>query len=103
MKKREMDCPIEYTSSIIANKWKILILRDLLTGTRRYSELQKSVNGISAKVLTSNLKELERDGIISRKVYPEVPPRVEYSMTKKGMELQGILDIMKSFGEKYDK
>ncbi len=101
MRKLYTTCPVEYTASIISNKWKVLILRDLFEGTKRYNELTRSVVGISAKVLTQNLRDLEKDGIISRKVYPEVPLRVEYSVTEKGFELKGIFDIMKTFGEKY--
>ena len=101
MSKVYTNCPVEYTASIIANKWKILILRDLFTGTKRYNELNRSVVGISAKVLTENLRELEKDGIIKRKVYPVVPPKVEYSLTKKGKELKPIIDLMKKFGIKY--
>lgn len=101
MSKVYTSCPVEYTASIIGNKWKVLILRDLITGTKRYNELNRSVVGISAKVLTQNLKDLERDGIIKRKVYPVVPPKVEYSLTEKGMELKGVLDMMREFGIKY--
>lgn len=101
MTKTYTNCPVEYTASIIGNKWKIIILRDLLTGTKRYNELNRSVVGISAKVLTQNLKDLEQDGIVLRKVYPVVPPKVEYSLTKKGKELKHILDLMKEFGIKY--
>ncbi len=101
MAKVYTSCPVEYTASIISNKWKVLILRDLIKGTKRYNELNRSVVGISAKVLTQNLKDLEQDGIISRKVYPVVPPKVEYSLTEKGKELKGILDLMKEFGIKY--
>lgn len=101
MAKIYTNCPVEYTASVIANKWKFLIIRDLLAGTKRYNELTRSVAGISAKVLTENLRELENDGIISRKVYPVVPPKVEYSLTSKGYELKPILDLMKEFGEKY--
>lgn len=101
MAKVFTDCPVEYTASLIANKWKIIILRDLLTGTKRYNELTRSVVGISAKVLTENLRELEKDGIINRKVYPEVPPRVEYSLTKKGEDLKDVIETMKVFGLKY--
>ena len=101
MSKVYTECPVEYTASMVANKWKILILRDLLTGTKRYNELTKSVVGISAKVLTENLRELESDGIISRKVYPVVPPKVEYSLTEKGNELKPIINLMKEFGIKY--
>ena len=101
MAKTFTDCPVEYTASLIANKWKIIILRELLTGTKRYNELTRSVVGISAKVLTENLRELEKDGIINRKVYPEVPPRVEYSPTKKGEDLKDVIETMKVFGLKY--
>lgn len=101
MSKTYTNCPVEYTASIIGNKWKIIILRDLLTGTKRYGELTRSVVGISAKVLTENLRALEKDGIIKRKVYPVVPPKVEYSLTKKGEELKDVLKCMKKFGEKY--
>lgn len=101
MVKTYTNCPVEYTASIISNKWKIIILRDLLTGTKRYNELSRSVVGISAKVLTENLRDLEQDGIVNRKVYPVVPPKVEYSLTEKGWELKGVLDMMRSFGEKY--
>lgn len=101
MAKTFTDCPVEYTASLIANKWKIIILRELLTGTKRYNELTRSVVGISAKVLTENLRELEKDGIINRKVYPEVPPRVEYSLTKKGEDLKDVIETMKIFGLKY--
>ena len=93
--------PVEYTASIISNKWKVLILRDLIEGTKRYNELNRSVVGISAKVLTQNLKDLEADGIVKRTVYPVVPPKVEYSLTEKGQELKGVLDMMKEFGMKY--
>ena len=101
MRKLYTTCPVEYTASMIANKWKILILRDLITGTKRYNELTRSVVGISAKVLTENLRELESDGIIERKVYPEVPPKVEYYLTVKGNDLRPIIDLMKEYGLKY--
>lgn len=101
MAKTFTDCPVEYTASLIANKWKIIILRELLVGTRRYNELTRNVVGISSKVLTENLRELEKDGILSRKVYPEVPPKVEYSLTKKGNDLKDVIEAMKLFGQKY--
>ena len=101
MRKIYTPCPVEYTASMIANKWKILILRDLITGTKRYNELTRSVVGISAKVLTENLRELESDGIIERTVYPEVPPKVEYYLTDKGNDLRPIIDLMKEYGLKY--
>lgn len=103
MAKTYTNCPVEYTASLIGNKWKIIILRDLLMGTKRYNELTRSVVGISAKVLTENLRDLERDGIVKRKVYPVVPPKVEYSLTSKGLELKDVLDAMKAFGMKYNE
>lgn len=101
MAKVYTSCPVEYTASILSNKWKCLILRDLLTGTKRFNELNKSIIGISAKVLTENLRELENDGIVKRKTYAVVPPKVEYSLSKKGEELKPIIDLMKEYGNKY--
>ncbi|MBR3674260.1 MAG: helix-turn-helix transcriptional regulator [Clostridia bacterium] len=101
MAKVYTECPVEYTASILSNKWKCLILRDLLTGTKRFNELNKSIIGISAKVLTENLREMENDGIINRKTYAVVPPKVEYSLSTKGEELKPIIDLMKEFGNKY--
>lgn len=101
MPKVYTSCPVEYTASILSNKWKCLIMRELIEGTKRFNELNKSITGISAKVLTENLRELENDGIVNRKTYPVVPPKVEYSLTKKGEELKPIIDLMKDFGIKY--
>ena len=101
MKKLYTKCPVEYTVSIISDKRKVLIIRDLLEKEKRYSELMKSVVGISDKVLAKNLRELEQDGIINRKVYAVVPPKVEYSLTEKGQELKQILKEMEKFGLKY--
>ena len=101
MVKIYTNCPVEYTASIISNKWKVLILRELIDGPKRYNELNRKVVGISAKVLTQNLRTLEKDGIIRREVYPVIPPNVEYSLTKKGNDLTGVLDMMKEFGLKY--
>ena len=101
MKKLYTKCPVEYTVGIISDKWKVLIIRDLLEKEKRYSELMKSVVGISDKVLAKNLRELEQDGIINRKVYAVVPPKVEYSLTEKGQELKQILKEMEKFGLKY--
>ncbi len=103
MIKTYTDCPVEYTASLLGNKWKPLILRELLEGTKRYNELTRKVVGISPKVLTENLRELEEDGILNRNVYPEVPPRVEYSLTEKGNDLKDIIEAMKAFGNKYKK
>ena len=76
-------CPVETTLMLIGDKWKVLILRDLMSGTKRFGELKKSVSGISQKVLTSNLRDMEENGLLSREVFPEVPPRVEYTLTER--------------------
>ena len=89
-------CPVETTLTLIGNKWKVLILRDLLPGTKRFGELKKSVGGISQKVLTAQLRSMEESGLLTRKVYTEVPPRVEYSLTELGQSLQPVLDAMYS-------
>lgn len=94
-------CPVETTLKMIGKKWKIIILRDLLSGTKRFGELKKSVSGISQKVLTSNLRQMEEDGLVSRKVYNEVPPRVDYTLTDVGYSLASVLDSMADWGEGY--
>lgn len=94
-------CPVEITMGLIGNKWKVLIIRDLLTGTKRFGELRKSLNGISQKVLTNNLRDMEKSGLIKREVFAEVPPRVEYSLTTTGWSLQPILDSMVQWGNNY--
>ena len=101
MAKELPACPVETTLQLISNKWKVLIIRDLLTGTKRFGELMKSVTGITQKVLTSNLRDMEESGLITRTVYPEVPPRVEYSLTDTGRSLEPILDAMLAWGENY--
>lgn len=98
MSKFYSDCPVETTLSLIGNKWKILIIRDLLSGTKRYNELTKSITEVSSKVLTEQLRDLENNGIIKRKVYPEVPPKVEYSLTELGETLRPILESMQEWG-----
>ena len=101
MKKELPACPVELTMGLIDNKWKVIIVRDLLTGTKRFGELKKSVTGITQKVLTNNLRQMEQDGLVKRKVYPEVPPRVEYSLTETGLSLKPILDSMVKCGNQY--
>ena len=86
---------------MISDKWKVLILRDLLNGTMRFSELRRSIGNVSQKVLTANLRQMERDGLVHREVYPEVPPRVEYSLTETGQTLQPIIGVMKDWGIQY--
>ncbi|EGQ78902.1 phage integrase family site-specific recombinase [Fusobacterium animalis ATCC 51191] len=101
LKKDLPSCPVELTLLLISNKWKILIIRDLLEGTKRFSELKKSINNISQKVLTSNLREMEENELLTRKVYPEVPPRVEYTLTDIGYSLKPLLDDMDKWGTWY--
>lgn len=95
------DCPVEMTLQLIGDKWKVLIIRDLLTGTKRFNELMRSVTGITQKVLTSHLRAMEEDGLLTRKVYAQVPPRVEYTLTKTGYSLKPILDSMFAWGADY--
>lgn len=94
-------CPVETTLTLIGNKWKVLIIRDLLQGTKRFGELKKSIGSVSQKVLTSQLRAMEEDGLIHREVYAEVPPRVEYSLTELGLSLKPILDAMVNWGNNY--
>lgn len=101
MKKELPACPVETTLLVIGDKWKVLILRDLIEGTKRFGELKKSIGSISQKVLTQQLREMEEDGLVNRKVYAEVPPRVEYSLTEQGISLKPILDSMWTWGEQY--
>ncbi len=94
-------CPVETTLTLIGDKWKVLILKDLLPGTKRFGELKKSIGKVSQKVLTAQLRDMEQNGLVHRKVYPEVPPRVEYSLTPLGMSLKPILDAMWNWGQEY--
>lgn len=94
-------CPVETTLLLLSDKWKVLILRDLIDGTKRFGELKKSIGNVSQKVLTANLRSMEEDGLVSRKVYPEVPPRVEYTLTETGYSLKPVLDSLWSWGEQY--
>lgn len=100
--KEEMPaCPVATTVVLIGSKWKLLIIRNLLARPWRFNELKKDLEGISQKVLTDSLRSMEADGIITRTVYPEVPPRVEYSLTELGKSLKPILDSMRAWGEAY--
>lgn len=97
-------CPVETTLLVIGDKWKVLILRDLLSNkVMRFSELKKSLYGITQKMLTQQLREMEKDGLLYRKVYPVVPPKVEYSLTDLGFSLKPILDSMYTWGENFKK
>lgn len=94
-------CSVEVTLTLISNKWKVLILRDLLTGTKRFGELKKSIGTVTQKVLTAQLREMEASGLLTRTVYAEVPPRVEYALTELGLSLKPILDSMQAWGSDY--
>lgn len=100
--KEEMPaCPVATTVALIGSKWKLLIIRNLLARPWRFNELKKALEGISQKVPTDSLRSMEADGIITRTVYPEVPPRVEYALTELGESLKPILDSMRAWGEAY--
>lgn len=96
-------CPVETTLTLISDKWKVLILRDLMPGTKRFGELRKSIGHVTQKVLTAQLREMEASGLLTRTVYAEVPPRVEYTLTDLGYSLKPILDAMWTWGEEYKK
>ncbi len=97
----DITCPVERTLGVIGNKWTMLIIRDLLKGTKRFGELQKSLHGISPRTLSLRMSQLENDGIVRKKIYPVVPPKTEYSLTKKGQTLASILGQMIEWGEEY--
>ena len=94
-------CPVETTLMLIGDKWKVLILRDLMHGTMRFGELKKSIGTVSQKVLTAQLRDMEEKGLLTRKVYAEVPPRVEYTLTETGYSLKPVLDAMWAWGADY--
>ena len=94
-------CPVETTLMLIGDKWKVLILRDLMPGTKRFGELQRSIGSVSQKVLTAQLRDMEEQGLVHRQVYAEVPPRVEYSLTAFGRSLKRVLDAMFAWGTQY--
>jgi DNA-binding HxlR family transcriptional regulator len=101
MGKEMPACPVEATLQLIGNRWKVLIIRDLLNGTKRFGELKKSIGNITQKVLTQNLRDMEIAGLVTRKVYAEVPPRVEYTLTDIGYTLKPVLDSMLKWGTEY--
>ncbi len=96
-------CPVETTLMLIGDKWKVLILRDLMEGTKRFGELKRSIGTVSQKVLTAQLRDMEDKGLLTRKVYAEVPPRVEYTLTDTGYSLKPILDSMVEWGMEYKR
>ena len=97
------ECPVATTVSLIGSKWKLLIMRNLLARPWRFNELQKSLDGVSQKVLTDSLRSMESDGIIVRTVYPEVPPRVEYSLSELGESMRPIIKSLEEWGLDYKK
>ena len=101
MKKELPACPVETTLMLISNSWNVLILRDLMEGTKRFGELKKSLGNISQKVLTANLRAMEENGLLIRTVYAQVPPKVEYTLTDTGYSLKPVLDAMVQWGIKY--
>lgn len=103
MNKELPACPVETALSLIGDKWKILIIFNLLDGTKRFGHLKSLLGPISQKVLTQQLRALESDSLVMRKVYAEVPPRVEYSLTETGLSLKPILDVMFEWGEEYKR
>ncbi|MFR4261180.1 MAG: winged helix-turn-helix transcriptional regulator [Butyricicoccaceae bacterium] len=94
-------CPVETTLTLISDKWKVLILRDLMNGTLRFGELKKSIGHVTQKVLTAQLRQMEASGLLTRKVYAEVPPRVEYTLTELGYSLKPVMDALRKWGENY--
>ena len=96
-------CPVATTVRLIGSKWKILIMRNLMMRTWRFNELKKDLDGISQKVLTESLRSMDEDGLITRTVYPEVPPRVEYSLTELGESMRPILNAMSDWGSNYKR
>ena len=94
-------CPVETTLTLISDKWKVLILRDLMNGTLRFSELKKSIGHVTQKVLTAQLRQMEASGLLTRKVYAEVPPRVEYTLTELGYSLKPVMGALWKWGENY--
>ena len=103
MSEEKFGCPVEITLALLGNKWKVFILRELFKGTKRFSELSRGISGISQKMLTQQLRQMENDNLVERKVYAEVPPRVEYSITETGESLKPILDEMHRWGAAYQR
>jgi DNA-binding HxlR family transcriptional regulator len=94
-------CPIARTAEIISGKWTLLIIRDLASGVKRFNQLERSLHGISPKTLSERLRSLEEEGVILRKTFAEVPPRVEYTLTEKGRDLVDVIESMRSYGKRW--
>ena len=99
MKANATTCPAEFTLAMIGGRWKIPIIFHLLAGRRRFSELARSLNGVTQKMLTQQLREMERNGLVTRNIFPQVPPKVEYSLTELGASLQPVVEAMCRWGE----
>jgi DNA-binding HxlR family transcriptional regulator len=99
--RKEVGRPVETTLRVIAGRWKVMILYYLMLGTKRFNELHRMLKGVSHRTLAQQLRELERDGILHRKVYPQIPPKVEYSLTERGASLKPVLIAMHKWGEAY--
>lgn len=99
--RKSVSCPVETTLRVIEGRWKVLVLHHLLESVKRFNELQRRLSGVSARTLVKQLRELERDGILRRRVYPEIPPRVEYSLTPLGKSLEPVLLAMGEWGDAY--
>jgi len=95
------ECPVEVTLSLLSSKWKTLIIRELLTGTKRFSEIKRALPGVTQKMLTQSLRGLEEDGLIERKIFPVVPPKVEYKLSDLGWSLSPVIDTIRTFGTHY--
>lgn len=102
-KSKKESCPAEVTLSMINGRWKLLIFRELLSGVKRFNQLQRSLTGVTQKMLTQQLREMEADGLVSRKVYAEIPPKVEYSLTPRGESLKPLIDQMHEWGMGYQE
>lgn len=100
-RKKDVDCPVEATLAVIGGRWKVLILRELMTGPKRFGQLHRALQGITQKMLTQQLREMERNGIVTRTVYPQVPPRVEYALTDLGKSLRTVLTAMHQWGVRH--
>ncbi|NTW96316.1 MAG: helix-turn-helix transcriptional regulator [Erysipelotrichaceae bacterium] len=96
-----LECPVEVTLSLLTSKWKIMVIRELLTGTKRFSEIKRVLPGVTQKMLTQSLRGLEEDGLIERKIYPVVPPKVEYKLSPLGLSLGPVIESMRTFGNTY--
>lgn len=100
-RKKDVECPVEATLTVIGGRWKVLILRELMTGPKRFGQLHRALAGITQKMLTQQLREMERNGILTRTVYPQIPPRVEYALTDLGKSLRPVLAAMHRWGVRH--